>query len=1143
MKKIISVISAASIFLSCMAVTPSALAGSRIIPGWTRTKGNTDTCYANVIQSDGNVSPASGNKMLKLGRGQQETIGVYIADKLKAGTYTVKFKAYIDYGKNHQWMSTVKLGYHSLTGVDGQNGSIANLTPNTSDTTSAMWREYTATYTIKNDADGVDGSIGTNNLIFGFKPTWDSEVVFYVDDVSVTDAAGNEYVKNGGFEENPPYPSDVQSGRIEGLENKLSEIKGLLDECDKKGISTDYERVNYSVMERFIKRLNDDMSDSMYVYSVAGTHADYVMNSLDKLYDEAKSNLASYLSGKKQPKTVPRYVTSKAGISGKTFTADTVIDGTVSQRPVIFTGYGHFDEAKNEIPNFNNFGVNAIQQEIGPNKIFVAPTSENPAAEGKVYAVNDSNVTDIRNMLKSAEDSNIAVNLLLSPHYFPIALYKEKYPDISVSSAYHGLSVNIWHPQAKVLYEDYLNYIIPIVKDYKSLNNICLSNEPSFNVLNFREFYTPYFRQYLKELYNGNISALNTNYSSSYTSFDAVDMPQTMKNSAIGYDCAMFNSKVFGEWHRWMADIIHGIAPDIPVQCKTMAYYSSSAWNTASDGTVYGGQNLSTSAAFSQLNGCDTNSSYSSPDSIKSMQAWYDLMTSVKNAPVVNSEEHLVPDGSMDFAAEQANFAAASVWQGAVHGRGQSILWLWSGVYKDSGRKYMEMSIGVRPDIIAEVGKTSLDMSRLSYEIEAFGKAQGDVLMLQSDASSLYSYYSEIRDKAYKLPYNAMLEKGLKTDFATEDSIDKIDASKYKILIIPALRYVKNDTFEKIKQYQSKGGKVVVICEKSLECSEYGKTRDASAVIGGASVITKSELQNGDMTKLLSAVDNAGLNAIKVTDVSTGKAAEGIGFETAQYNGNRLLNICNYSNAAKTVRIEIDSQAAGIWTELRSESKISDEIVLEPYKPLLLKQEEEIKLSRVTFNGEFSDVGAGAVIAEDNIKNLVPGNIMASFTAVPGKNCPKSKVMFAAALYRDNNLEKIKVVSADMSDGASKTLKAVLNVPDSMDDGYALKAFLWEAGSMTPVVYYSELKPKHMIYESGGKTILSGTFAQKAGQRVTMLCVPTNTVVGAQSLNALDETVCDGQGNYSFEFPLAPGSYEIRVKCGGETRKYYYCKD
>lgn len=1141
MEKIISILSAVSVFMSCIAITPKASAENTVISGWLRTAENTGSCYAEVVREDGNIKPASGEKMLKLAHGKNENIRIYIPDKLKSGTYTVKFKAYIDYSKHYHWLATAKLGYHSLSGNDSHNGSVANITQvNTTDTTSAMWREYTAVYTITSDTDGTDNGIGTNNLNFGFRNTAENAAVYYVDDVSITDADGNEYVTNGGFEEAPPYPTNEQRAKVTELENNLAEIKSLISQCAYMGISTDYEQINCSVMERFIKRLNDDMYDSTYVHQIADTHAEYVINSLDKLYGEAKENLTAYLSGSKRPKSVPHYVTSKTDANNKSFVADTVQNGIKSRRPVIFSGYGHFEEAKNEIPNFKNFGVNVIQQEIGPNQVFVLPTSENPAEEGKDYAISSSKVSYITDMLKNAGENNIAVNLLLSPHQFP-QFYSSVYPEMY--SKNFNISYNIWHEKAKQIVEDYLNYIVPIVKDYTSLNSICLSNEPSFDVLKFREFYTPYFRKYLKEIYKGDINVLNGNYSSSYSSFDEVDMPQSMINTPQGYDCAMFNSRVFGEWHKWMADIVHSIAPDIPVHCKMMAYYGSSAWNTTADGTVYGGQNLSESSAFSQFNGCDSQSYYSTPERIKSVQAWYDLMTSVKNAPVVNSEEHLVPDGSMDFSAEQAAYAAANIWQGAIHGRWQSVIWTWSGVYRKIGKEYLEMSIGVRPDIIAEIGKTNLDMNRLSYEIQAFGNKQADVIILQSDASSLYNYYRELRSKAYNASYSTLLEKGIKADFATDDTTDKIDASKYKVLIVPALRYVKDSTFQKISDYLEDGGKVVVIGEASLKCNEYGKVRDVSPVMDNASVITASELQNGDMSKLITAVQTAGLGNINVIDTAAGTAAKDIGFETAEYNGNRLINICNYSNAAKTVRIEVNSDPAEVWTELRSGRKTRGDIVLNPYEPVLLKETDDIKLSRVTFDGSFSSDGTGAVIAEDNLQNLVSGNIMAEFKAVPGNNCPKSKVTLEVALYKNDRLAKVNVETFDLSDGTAKTLRSVLNVSDDVDDRYKLKAFLWTEDCMFPIADCKDLEPKPTIYESNGKTVINGTFSDKSGQRVTLICVRENAIIGTENLCALDETLIDENGAYSFEFPLSSGKYDITVKCGGEKRKYCYIKD
>ena len=223
LKKAVSVIGALAMTMSVLGAVPAVQAEDSEIYGWARNMANTETRYAEIVREDGDVKPATGERMLKIEGVTKDNIRVYIPEKLKAGKYTVSFKAYINYGKYQQWLATAKLGFHSLTGIDGQNGSIANITSTSTDNKSAMWREYTAEYEIKSDTDGTDGKIGTNNLNFGLKDIAekDGSVVYYIDDVSVTDTDGNEYVTNGGFEEDAPIvvpdpDPDIITEDIEG---------------------------------------------------------------------------------------------------------------------------------------------------------------------------------------------------------------------------------------------------------------------------------------------------------------------------------------------------------------------------------------------------------------------------------------------------------------------------------------------------------------------------------------------------------------------------------------------------------------------------------------------------------------------------------------------------------------------------------------------------------------------------------------------------------------------------------------------------------------------------------------------------------------------------------------------------------------
>ena len=63
------------------------------------------------------------------------------------------------------------------------------------------------------------------------------------------------------------------------------------------------------------------------------------------------------------------YVTSDVTIDGKSMLAKVETDGEIAERPVFFVGYGHFATAKNDLTNFDDFGVNSIQFEAGISQV------------------------------------------------------------------------------------------------------------------------------------------------------------------------------------------------------------------------------------------------------------------------------------------------------------------------------------------------------------------------------------------------------------------------------------------------------------------------------------------------------------------------------------------------------------------------------------------------------------------------------------------------------------------------------------------------------------------------------------------------------------------------------------------------------
>ncbi|MEG2381471.1 MAG: hypothetical protein RSB38_07240, partial [Oscillospiraceae bacterium] len=131
---------------------------------------------------------------------------------------------------------------------------------------------------------------------------------------------------------------------------------------------------------------------------------------------------------------------------------------------------------------------------------------ENSVPGTEEFDIDLSALEKTTEMLQNAEDNNIAVSLLISPHYFPEFLY-EKYPELRMDG-FGFIKFNITHPIVKEVMDLYLKTIIPEVAQYKSLQNICITNEPAF-FSTYSDYVLPDWYAYLKKFYNDDITRLN----------------------------------------------------------------------------------------------------------------------------------------------------------------------------------------------------------------------------------------------------------------------------------------------------------------------------------------------------------------------------------------------------------------------------------------------------------------------------------------------------------------------------------------------------------------------------------------------------------------------------------------------------------
>ncbi|MFD0712431.1 chitobiase/beta-hexosaminidase C-terminal domain-containing protein [Paenibacillus sp. GCM10027626] len=529
---------------------------------------------------------------------------------------------------------------------------------------------------------------------------------------------------------------------------------------------------------------------------------------------------------------------------------------------------------------------------------------------GKEYAISTETIEkDILKELQKAANNNIAVNLLISPHYFPEWAFA-KWPEARFADNSQFIKYNIDHPQAREMLEQYLRTLIPLVKDAPALHSITISNEPVYET-NKQTVYLLAWQQYLSSLYD-DIGKLNQVYGTAYSAFADVPMPSGIQATPHFYDWVLFNNTVFGDWHKWMADIIKEQAPDIPLHSKTMN-------GGFLRGALVWGVDPERFTEFSQING-DDNVSYldmGMPGLLNELR-FYDLQSSLKKAPIFNSEDHLIADRDNRYVPEQVTHVRSVLWQGAVHGRSASTIWVWERSYDT--KSYFYGSILHRPDVTAAVGRTSLDLNRLAEEVTALQQAKANTAILYSLPSMVYAAdYPDVVSKAYE----AASLSGQKVGFVTEKQAAEGQLLKYKVIILAGVTHVKAETAQALKAFVEAGGSLFVIGEgeQTLKYSEHNQmlsaaVRDAVLQHPGTTTISKSLSTAQIRAALLQLLDQRQLNKVMLIDAESGQPVQGVEWRSAEHKGKLLINIGNYNGDPKRVYMKYKGNTISRWTDL-----------------------------------------------------------------------------------------------------------------------------------------------------------------------------------------------------------------------------------
>lgn len=563
-----------------------------------------------------------------------------------------------------------------------------------------------------------------------------------------------------------------------------------------------------------------------------------------------------------------------------------------------------------------------------------------PCAENSELAVDSVYLEYVQDSLDRARRLNVPAVLDMTLHDFP-SFVKVAYPEISAKYSPYA-PVNFHHPKVREVLDIYYKNVLPVVNSYSDvITTVCYLNEPEFDTLVNREYFTPLYRDYIKEKYNGDIAYVNKIYSSEYADFDALEMPKEYSSTAYYYDFKQFNDSIMIDFQKFITQNAKRYAPNLKIHYKTMV---SNGYSEMKSFMGMGDVILEETSELSDIFGCDAYACYTRANQpVQGKMMAYRYMMSVADKPIVNSEDHIMPDNFKNFDRKIAQFNAADIWNGAVYGRSQSVLWLYARTYNTASYRYCALL--QRPDCISKIGKASLDLQRLSNEVSALLNKKSDVGILFSEPSRMYNLAS--MNTAYNI-FTSLLNNGKKAEFISEKQIEKIN--DYKILFVPGSTHVTKETLKAIYDYSENGGKVVIFNDESLKYSEQNVLHGEEYVNGiykNASVYKTETADTGivllspsyeDFADIIrQSLADAGLSDVKIVNTADGETVKSAGIEMCEYDGGYIVNLTDYDWTDKNVSLVIDGKKVENGYDLIACEEIKDGFELKGYTPRLIK--------------------------------------------------------------------------------------------------------------------------------------------------------------------------------------------------------------
>ena len=326
------------------------------------------------------------------------------------------------------------------------------------------------------------------------------------------------------------------------------------------------------------------------------------------------------------------------------------------------------------------------------------------------------------------------------------------------------------------------------------------------------------FRDRLKTKY-GKISSLNRIWDSQYQSFTDVKAPATHNarpvdevNRAAWYDWACFNNRRFTDYLKWIKIEMRKFDPDIPI-CA--------------------GGTSSMLSSSNSVTGIDEEKIINEVDDV--------ILNESGRSPIFSDLFLSLSEKKKVMADPEMGGGVHGILLQFLHGKSDISKWWWasapSSEYLHMNQSSLPHSKIISLSDINEVLRIGLDVRRLSSEIAEFIQPEPEVAILYSKTSIIQVPPHLVQ--AGRTPYIDAVYSvwegsrflGCRIGFVSEKQILAGKLAKFKLLIIPAAKYIIPDVATAIVSYIKEGGTVVVIPE-SFIFDQYARDNNMISELG-----------------------------------------------------------------------------------------------------------------------------------------------------------------------------------------------------------------------------------------------------------------------------------------------------------------------